>query len=144
MKELHIEIYPHDSEVEVAHKINTMELDNWINHLTYVRRELKNLVDFYNAQPIDKRLEQEKMTQHFEMKKVDNDVILSSLINFKNSRTGIAECEDTSCDMIFLQEHEKCRRMYLFHIDKYRKLKDEFFSKLQGKFTAAKTQTMTN
>ncbi|QHI39302.1 hypothetical protein IMCC3317_47120 [Kordia antarctica] len=144
MKELQIEIYPHDSEVEVAHKINTMELENWINHLTYVRGELKNLVGFYNAQPIEKRMGQEKIIQHFEMKKVDNDVILSSLINFKNSRTAIAECEDTSCDMVFLQEHEKCRRMYLFHIDKYRKLKDQFFSMLQGKFSASKKETMIN
>lgn len=144
MKQLQIEIYPHDSEVEVAHKINTMELENWINHLTYVRGELKNLVGFYNAQPIEKRLEQEKMTQHFEMKKVDNDVILSALVNFKNSRIAIAECEDTSCDMVFLQEHEKCRRMYLFHIEKYRKLKDEFFSQLQGKFAASRKVSMIN
>ncbi|MFC4689938.1 hypothetical protein ACFO5T_05810 [Dokdonia genika] len=133
METVNIEIFAHDSEVEVAHKINTMELHNWINHLTYVRKELNNLIGFYNAQPLEKRLEQEMTAQKFEMKQVDNDVILSELMKFKNSRGTIAECQDMHCDMTFIQEHEKCRRMYLFHIDKYRKLKDSFFADLRGK-----------
>ncbi|AEE18306.1 hypothetical protein [Dokdonia sp. 4H-3-7-5] len=135
MKGLNIEIYAHDSEVDVAHKINTMELHNWINHLTYIRKELSNLIHFYNAQPAQKRLEQESTSQRFEMKQVDNDVILVELQKFKVSRDTIAECEDVLCDMTFIQEHEKCRRMYLYHIDKYRKLKDTFFKELQGKIS---------
>lgn len=135
METSNIEIYAHDSEVEVAHKINTMELHNWINHLTYVRKELNNFIGFYNAQSSDKQLEQERTVQKFEMKQVDNDVILLELQKFKNSRRTIAECQDMHCDMTFIQEHEKCRRMYLFHVDKYRKLKDIFFKDLRGKIS---------
>ena len=135
METSNIEIYAHESEVEVAHKINTMELHNWINHLIYVRKELNNIIGFYNAQPDEKRLEQEMTSQRFEMKQVDNDVILSELHKFKNSRGSIAECQDMLCDMTFIQEHEKCRRMYLFHIDKYRKIKDSFFVDLRGKIS---------
>ena len=136
MVALNIEIFAHDSDVEVAHKINTMELQNWINHLTYIRKELNNLLGFYNAQPIEKRMEQEMTSQSFEIKKIDNDVILSQLQKFSDSRETIAECQDTHCDMSFIQEHEKCRRMYLYHIDKYRKLKDSFFKELQVKISA--------
>lgn len=132
METSNIEIYAHDSDVEVAHKINTMELHNWINHLTYVNRELKNLITFFNSQPTEIRLEREKVSQRFEMILVDNDVILSQLLSFKNTRTSIIECQDMQCDMSFIQEHEKCRRMYQFHIGKYRKLKDAFFAELQN------------
>ena len=40
-----------------------------------------------------------------------------------------------NCDMTFLKEHEAYRKSYLYHLDKYRRLKDEFFDKVQGKFT---------
>lgn len=132
METSNIEIHAHDNDVEVAHKINTMELHNWINHLTYVSKELKNLITFFNSQPTEIRLEREKVSQRFEMILVDNDVILSQLLSFKNTRTSIIECQDMQCDMSFIQEHEKCRRMYQFHIEKYRKLKDAFFAELQN------------
>lgn len=138
MRTSQIEIYTHDSEVDVAHKINTMELENWINHLTYMRQEMNNFLEFYKMQNSTPNLANENIIQGFQLKQVDNDVILSSLIQFKNSRGTVIECEDLACDMVFIQEHEKCRRIYLFHIEKYRKLKDEFFKKLQGKFSTLK------
>lgn len=137
MEALNIEIHAHDSDVDVAHKINTMELENWINHLTYIRKELNSLIAFYHAQPLEKRLENEKETQRFEMKQIENDVILNQLQRFKDSRGTITECQDMQCDMSFIQEHEKCRRMFLYHVDKYRKLKDTFFKDLQNNIVAS-------
>ncbi|MBF4984345.1 hypothetical protein FNJ87_08410 [Nonlabens mediterrranea] len=93
---MNIEIHAHDNDVDVAHKINTMELENWINHLTYVRKELSSLIAFYHAQPLEKKLENEKATQGFEMKQIENDVILNQLQRFKDSRGSIAECQDMS------------------------------------------------
>lgn len=138
MKALHIEIYSHDNEVEVAHKINTMELHNWINHLTYVKKEINNLIGFYKGQSDQKKPEKERLINRFEIIKIDNEVILSELQKLNNNKGTIPECEDTHCDMSFIQEHEKCRRMFLFHIDKYRKLKDSFFNELQTKMTTNK------
>jgi hypothetical protein len=132
METSNIEIFGHDTEVDVAHKINTMELHNWINHLTYIRKELKSLIGFYNAQPLEKKEAQDTTSIKLEMKQKDNDVILSQLLRFKNTRNEIIECEDMYCDMNFIQQHEECRRMYLFHISKYRKVKDLFFKELQN------------
>ena len=45
METLQTEIYEHDNDVDVTHKINTIELDNWINHLKYIKKELKNCIN---------------------------------------------------------------------------------------------------
>ena len=37
------ENFDHDTDVDLTHEINTMELDNWINHLKYINKELVNL-----------------------------------------------------------------------------------------------------
>jgi hypothetical protein len=128
-----IEIHTQDSDVEVAHKINSMELHNWINHLAYVGEELKSLVTFFNSQSSKKWMEREKLSQRFQIIMFDNNVINRQLQNFLDSRTSIVECQDMKCNISFIQEHEKCRRMYQFHIDKYRKMKDTFFTNLQRK-----------
>ncbi|MCH2489231.1 MAG: hypothetical protein MK211_03695 [Flavobacteriales bacterium] len=129
-----IEIYNHDTDVDVTHKINTIELDNWINHLKYIKKELNNLIGLCNAD-LDQRLEDESVVQKFQKKETENDTLLIALQKYMSTRSEIIECEDTQCDMAYINEHESYRRSYLYHLDKYRRLKDEFFSKVQGKFT---------
>ena len=84
---------------------------------------------------INDKLEDKTVLQRFQKKKTENSNLLSALLNYSNSRVDIAECEDMNCDMTFLKEHEAYRKSYLYHLDKYRRLKDEFFDKVQGKFT---------
>ncbi|WP_416445860.1 hypothetical protein ACH3O9_07505 [Leeuwenhoekiella sp. A16] len=134
MKAFETQIYNHDHEVDVSHKINTIELDNWINHLKYIKKELQNLIDLC-ANDLSKKLEDESILQKFKKKETENDTLLSALHNYMSSRDGIVECEDTQCDMAFITDHESYRRSYLYHLDKYRRLKDEFFSKVKGKFS---------
>ncbi len=134
MKAFENEIYNHDHDVDVSHKINTIELDNWINHLKYIKKELKNLIGLCKDD-LSKKLEDESILQKFKKKETENDTLLSALHNYMSSRDGIVECEDTQCDMAFITDHESYRRSYLYHLDKYRRLKDEFYNKVQGKFT---------
>ncbi|MDG5491189.1 hypothetical protein [Psychroserpens sp. SPM9] len=133
MTTLNTEIYNHDSNVDVTHKINTMELDNWINHLRYIKKELINLVGVCSEDLKDK-LDDDHVLERFQKKEIENETLLNALLKYANSRSNIAECEDTQCDMIYITEHESYRRSYLYHLDKYRRLKDEFFSKVQGQF----------
>lgn len=126
------QIFMHDDELDISHKINSIELDNWINHLSYVKKELNNLTTFYNKQHQNKRLHNEEILKDFEMKTVDNDVILFSLMQYKNSREKLMECDSTACDMSFINEHESCRTVYMSHIEKYRALKDQFFSDIKN------------
>lgn len=136
------EIYHHDSDVEVTHKINTIELDNWINHLQYIKKELNNLIGLCGAD-LSLKLDQENVLFKFQKKDTENDVLLNALYKYSNSRRDIVECEDTQCDMAYITEHESYRRSYLYHLDKYRRLKDEFFSKVQGKFSLLNTTAST-
>ena len=137
MKTENIQIFDHDTNVDVTHKINTMELDNWINHLKYIKKELSNLINICKNELKDK-LDDKSVVDRFEKKEIENETLLNALNTYSKSRLNIIECEDTQCDMIYITEHESYRRSYLYHLDKYRRLKDEFFNKVQGKFTLIK------
>lgn len=136
--DLNTEIYEHDNDVDVTHKINTVELNNWINHLTYIKKEVNNLV---NMCTIDEKLKDKSVLPRFQEKMAENETLLSTLLNYSNSRVDIAECEDMNCDMTFIKEHEAYRKSYLIHLSKYRHLKDEFFDKVQGKFTLMSSES---
>ncbi|MBR9846771.1 MAG: hypothetical protein GYB35_12020 [Algicola sp.] len=137
MTTLKNEIFDHDTGVDITHKINTMELDNWINHLKYINKELVNLIVICTKELNDK-LGDNNVVKRFEKKQNENDILLNALLKYHNSRSNITECEDTECDMVYITEHESYRRSYLYHLDKYRRLKDEFFNKVQGQFTLLK------
>lgn len=137
METLKNDIYDHDSDLDITHKINTMELDNWINHLKYILKELNNLIGICN-QELNHKLDDNSVVERFEKKKKENDTLLSALLKYRSSRSNIIECEDTQCDMVYITEHESYRRSYLYHLDKYRRLKDEFFNKVKGQFTLLK------
>nr|WP_321222526.1 hypothetical protein [uncultured Psychroserpens sp.] len=134
MTTINTEIFNHDTNVDVTHKINTMELDNWINHLKYIKKELVNLINIC-SQDLKHKLGDDSVLERFNKKEIENDTFLNALLNYASSRSNIAECEDTQCDMVYIKEHESYRRSYLYHLDKYRRLKDEFFNKVQGQFT---------
>lgn len=134
MTTLNTEIFNHDTNVDVTHKINSMELDNWINHIKYIKKELVNLIAIC-SNDLKNELGDDTVTERFQKKKIENETLLNALQKYSNSRSNIIECEDTQCDMVYITEHESYRRSYLYHLDKYRRLKDEFFNKVQGKFT---------
>ena len=137
MTTLKNEIFEHDTDVDITHKINTMELDNWINHLKYIKKELNNLIGICNTE-LNSKLDDNNVVQRFEKKQNENDTLLNALLKYDSSRSHIIECEDTDCDMVYITEHESYRRSYLYHLDKYRRLKDEFFNKVQGQFALLK------
>lgn len=134
METRNIEIFDHDTDIDVTHKINTIELDNWINHLKYISKELVNLVNLC-AEGLNMKLENDNVLARLEKKIEENEALLNALQKYSVVRTDIIECEDTQCDMVYITEHETYRRSYLYHLDKYRRLKDDFFKKVQGKFT---------
>lgn len=137
MTTINTEIFNHDTDVDLTHKINTMELDNWINHLKYIKKELSNLIGICDKE-LNNKLEDDSVAERFQKKEKENETLLNALVRYSNSRLDIVECEDTQCDMVYITEHESYRRSYLYHLDKYRRLKDEFFNKVQGQFTLMK------
>ena len=70
MKTENIQIFDHDTNVDVTHKINTMELDNWINHLKYIKKELSNLINICKNELKDK-LDDKSVVERFEKKEIE-------------------------------------------------------------------------
>lgn len=134
MKTIETDIFDHDNSIDVTHKINTMELHNWITHLKYIDKELKNLIKICSKNSKN-NLEESSIVDRFEKKQTENETLLNALVKYSNSRMNIAECEDTLCDMAYISEHESYRRSYLYYIDKYRRLKDIFFDKVHSKYS---------
>ena len=128
MKNQNTGLFHHENDVDVTHKINTMELDSWINHLKYIKKKLTNLINICN-EGLKKKLKDDSVITRFQKKEVENEVLLNALIKYANSRSNIIECEDIQCDMVYITEHESYRRCYLYHLDKYNRLKDEFLFK---------------
>lgn len=134
MQSQNIQIFNDGLDLDVTHKINTIELDKWINHLEYIKKEIVNLINLCNTE-WSKKQENDSVLLHLQKKEVENETLLNALRKYVISRTHLVECEDTQCDMVYIKEHESYRRSYLYHLDKYRKLRNEFFNKVQSKFT---------
>lgn len=129
MKTNHPEVYSHDNDVDLSHKINSIELNNWITHLQYTKNELNHLIVISNA------ILNGKFVNDFEEKHSENYDLLNVLNNYKRSRGSITECEDTHCDMAFITGHENFRKSYMYYLEKYRKLKNSFFMEVTSKIT---------
>ena len=108
------EIFHHDTDIDVTHKINSVELNNWMSHLKYIKKELVNLIGLCTNE-LNGKLNDADVIERFNKKKNENEILLDALVKYANSRIDIAECEDTQCDMVYI--------------------KDEFFNKAQGKFS---------
>ncbi len=120
-----LQIYNHDEDIDLAHKINTIELDNWINHLQFIKKEVNNLIKMGNAKQ-DIKHDNEYVLKRLQKKDVENELLLEALLKYASNRPKVAACDSIQCDMVFISEHEKYRRNYLYHLDKYRRLKMEF------------------
>jgi len=132
-----LQIYNHDDDIDVTHKINTIELDNWINHLQFIKKEVRNLIKMGITRQEVKQ-HNEDVLQRLRKKEKENDTLLNALSKYAFNRPKIAECDNIQCDMVFISEHEKYRRNYLYHLDKYKRLKNEFLESVRGGFAITK------
>jgi len=139
MKAERLEIFDHDTDVDVAHKNNTLELAHWINHLKKVKNELYALANLctadadINATSVDVLDCLQKMQE-------DNDNLLNALHRYSASRAHIRECEDTECDMVYIAEHDTYTKSFEYHTDEFKRLKDTYFNADKGKFSLIKNQ----
>ncbi|MFC4095360.1 hypothetical protein [Euzebyella saccharophila] len=135
MKNEYLEIYHHDSDRTVTHKLNSLELRGWITTLKYVQKEIGSLVDICSNE-IRSKLKDSDLFVKFDKKKEENARILEILTRYSHSRSSIMECDEMECDMAYIKEHEMYRKSYHYHLDKYRMLKEEFFAKMRKKLVS--------
>lgn len=120
-----MEIYDHDSPELIAFKNKSIELENWIEHLNYIDKEITHLLNLSKSEgskddshPVISKLKNEQ---------ADTAKVINAFLNYRESLPKAAECEDVDCDMFYVGEHEKFRKNYTAHLKKYREVKEEYF-----------------
>lgn len=121
-----MEIYDHDSPETITFKNHSIELDNWLIHLNYIDKEVSNLLRLEKKSGINFE-NNGKVLSELRVKREENALHLKTLKKYREGLPKAAECEDVDCDMFFVGEHEKYRKLYMFHLSNYRKVKEEFF-----------------
>lgn len=124
-----MEIYNHDSPEAITYKHNSIESENWVEHLNYIDKEIKNLLNIGNLE-LSKNLELQSAVTKLKNEQADNAEAINSFLKYRESLPKAAECEDVACDMFYVGEHEKFRKTYTAHLKKYREVKEEYFSVL--------------
>ncbi|OAD90421.1 hypothetical protein A7A78_05750 [Aequorivita soesokkakensis] len=122
-----MQIYDHDSPETITFKNNSIELDNWINHLEYIEKEISNLLNLSKAELLN-AMDQKPVLMRLSIKKEENRNNLNAFRRYKDGLPQAAECEDVDCDMFYVTEHERYRKVYMYHLEKYRRVKEEYFS----------------
>ncbi len=121
-----MEIYDHDSPEAITFKNNSIELENWLEHFSYIDKEISSLLDIGKTERFD-AIEVKSILLSLQNKREENTSTIDDFNNYRNNLPKAAECEDVSCDMFYVNEHERYRKSYRAHLESYRKIKEEYF-----------------
>lgn len=121
-----MQIYDHDSPEAINFKNSSIELEDWIEHLNYIEKEISNLLKLVKSDSSENQ-ELGIRLKNLEQKRETNTGNRDELMKYRNSLPKAAECEDVDCDMFYVNEHMRYRKMYRDHLENYRKVKEEFF-----------------
>lgn len=121
-------IYEHDADLDVVHKYNSIELKGWINQLEYINTEIDNLLKLYQK-TISNSLLPEEIQNIFSKRKIQNNQLYDIILSYSNMYSNVIECNDIQCDMAYLNEYERLRRSYQYHLKRYQKSKDDLYKR---------------
>lgn len=121
-----MQIYDHDSPESITFKSNSIELENWLDHFAYIDKEINSLLKIVKHEQTNQE-NFESLLSNLKKKQEENSTTIDEFLKYRNDLPKAAECEDVSCDMFYVNEHERYRNLYKAHLDSYRNIKEEFF-----------------
>lgn len=124
-----MQIYDHDSPEAITYKNNSIELENWLEHFSYIDKEIAILLKIKLAKGVNTN-EFQTLFSKLEKKKEENGNTIDEFIKYKNNLPKAAECEDVSCDMFYVNEHDRYRKSYRLQLKEYRKIKEAYLTLL--------------
>ena len=119
-------IYTHDTDVEVVHKYNSIELRGWINQLQYIDSEIDKLLNLYASSLKNSEIPESTLPLFSKRKEV-NKLLYETVLKYSNIYSNVWECDDIQCDMAYLEEYDRLRKSYQYHLTRYQKLKDSLY-----------------
>ncbi|MCR8668738.1 hypothetical protein NO995_13680 [Aestuariibaculum sp. M13] len=123
-----LKIYEQDSDIEVVHKYNSIELKGWLNQLQYINTEIDNLLKLYQK-TTNNSIIPDDIYSFFSKRKTQNNELYDTILSYSNTYMNVVECNDIQCDMAYLNEYERLRRTYQYHLNRYQKLKDVLYKR---------------
>ncbi|TVZ60388.1 hypothetical protein NA63_2941 [Flavobacteriaceae bacterium MAR_2010_105] len=126
-------IFNHDTDVDVVHKYNSVELKSWMNQLEYIDSEIDKLLNLYANSIQDKEIPQNTL-QLFSKRKEANKKLYQTVIAYAITYDKASECDDIQCDMAYLSEFERLRKSCQYHLERYRKLKDSLYDEALSRY----------
>ena len=120
-----MQFYDHDSPEAITYKNNSRELENWLDHLTYIDKEISSLLKIAISDGVTLPKFQ-ALHLSLETKREEIIVAIDEFKKYQNNLPKAAECEDVSCDMFYVNEHDRYRNSYRVHLENYRKIKEEY------------------
>lgn len=118
----------HDSDIDVLHKYNVIELKGWINQLQYIDSEIDKLLKLYAQSIQDNEIPKNILTL-FSKRKEANKQLLETVLSYCNTYKNVTECDDIQCDMVYLRKYEQLRKSFQYHLEKYQRLKNTLYDK---------------
>lgn len=117
--------YGHDSDSMIMIKKDKVEIDTWTNDLEYINEELEYLLDIE-----DRMLNNAILYQELQTLSKENILNLRALYHYKDDVRNAIECDTVEYDDLYLGKHEKNRKLYLEHKEKYRNLISKVLSSI--------------
>ncbi len=108
-------------------KDHTKDVDDWINDLRYIDKELKDLLGLQNEATTGRSHAKQLMA----LKNASYRQI-QGLTAYKGAIDQALECDTAACDTYFQESHEAHFQEYQGHFDSFRELQLELFPKLRA------------
>lgn len=115
-----------NSDIDVVHKYNHVELKGWVDQLQYIDKEIDNLLNLY-ANALGEKSIPTGIQELFSQRKKLNKALYEKVLPYSITYTNVAECDDIQCDMAYLGEYDRLRENYKDNLEAYQQLKDKLF-----------------
>lgn len=127
----------HFSSGEIHQLKLKMESNNWISLLKFFEREMDFYASLLSSENFKKCLSETDfggLLEQIHQCKIENSLMLRKTVAYKNQVDGLLECEDSACDLFYLNDHEKFRNEMEAHKKGIHDLKNTIFEAVESKF----------
>ncbi len=120
--------YMHDTIEQILQKREHIEINEWIEELEAIEKELQ-----YVLKVQEQLLENKELDGILRVLRRENTILLANLNRYLMDKAKAVECDTLECDMYHLHHHEKSRGMFREHLKKFRKAKESVLLGVLGK-----------
>ncbi|MCB0804101.1 MAG: hypothetical protein KDB74_13470 [Flavobacteriales bacterium] len=124
-------VFDNETDIDITHKLNNFELKTWLEHLTFIQKEIYALKKLFTLD-LDDDVDGNDFLKKLDLIQKKNLQLFDELLNYKVSKPNDKLCENYQCDLDLISEHEINRNNYLNYLKQYRNLKNQIHKAIYG------------